>query len=56
MCLNESYSRVCVCKHVSDMFPAKNSLKKGEGLSPLLLNLTLEYAIRRVQVMEVGLK
>jgi len=31
-------------------------LKKGDFLSPLLLNFTLEYAIRRVQVKQDGLK
>jgi hypothetical protein len=56
MCLNETFSRVRVCKRVPDMFPTKNSLKKGNGLSPLLLNITLDYAIRKAQVMEVGLK
>jgi len=56
MCLNETISRVRVCKYVSDMFPTKNSLKKNDVLSPLLLNRTLGYAIRRVQVMQVGLK
>ena len=28
MCLNETYSRVCIGKHLSDMFPIKNDLKK----------------------------
>ena len=27
MCLNEAYSRVCVGKHLYDMFPIKNGLK-----------------------------
>jgi hypothetical protein len=50
MCLNETYSRVRVCNHVSDIFPLKNGLKKGDALSPLLFNFALEYAIKRVQV------
>jgi hypothetical protein len=32
------------------------SLNQGEALSPLLLNLALEYAIRKVQKNQVGLK
>jgi len=50
MCLNETCSTVRVDKHLSDMFPIKTVLKKGDVLSPLLFNFSLEYAIRRVQV------
>jgi hypothetical protein len=46
MCLNETYSRVQVGKHLSDMFPIKNGLKEGDALSPLLFNFALEFAIR----------
>jgi len=31
-------------------------LKQGDALSPLLYNLAFEYAIRRVQVNQDGLK
>jgi len=56
ICLNETYSRVWVGKHMSDMFPFKNGLKQGDALLPLLFNFPLEYAIRRVQVNQDVLK
>jgi hypothetical protein len=36
MCLNETYIRVWVGKHLSDMFPMRNGLKQGDALSPLI--------------------
>ena len=56
MYLNESYSTVQVGKHLSDMFPIKNTLKKRDALSPLIFNFALEYAIKRDEVTQDGLK
>jgi hypothetical protein len=38
------------------MFTIRNGLKQGDYLSPLLFNYDLEYAIRRVQINQDGLK
>ena len=56
MSLTETYNRVQVGKNVSDRFPIRNCLKQGDALSPMLFNFSLEYAIRRCQVNQDGLK
>jgi hypothetical protein len=33
MCLNETHSKVHICKHLSDNFPIQNCLKQGDVLS-----------------------
>jgi hypothetical protein len=38
------------------MLPIKNGLKQGDALSPLLFSFTLDCTIRRVQVIQDGLK
>jgi len=35
MCLNETYSKVRIGKHLSDIFSIRNGLKQGDALSPL---------------------
>jgi hypothetical protein len=38
------------------MFPIRNGLKRGDALSPLLFHFALQYAFRRVQVIQDGFK
>jgi hypothetical protein len=56
MRLTETYSRVRVGKNASDRFSIRNVLKQGDALSSLRFNISLEYAIRRVQVNQDGLQ
>ena len=55
LCLNETYSRVRVGKHMSDMVPINIGLKQGDTLSPFIFNFALQCAIWRVQVNQDGL-
>ena len=55
-CLNETYSKVQVDKHLSDMFHFTNGLKQRDASLALLFNFALECAITRVQVNQDGLK
>jgi hypothetical protein len=41
MCLNGTYSKVNIGKHLSDNFPTQNGLKQGDALSPLFFNFDL---------------
>jgi hypothetical protein len=51
VCLSEICNRV---KRLFDMFRIKSGLKQGDALTPLLFNVALEYASRRVQVNQDG--
>jgi hypothetical protein len=49
MCLNKTYSKVRICRHLSDTYHIQNGLKERDALSLLLFNFVLEHATKEVQ-------
>lgn len=47
VCLNKNYSKVQRGEYLADVFPIKNVLEQGDVFSPLFLNCTLDYGIRK---------
>jgi hypothetical protein len=47
---------VNISKHFSDILPTQNGIKQGDALSPPLFNFASEYAIRKGQADQAGLK
>jgi hypothetical protein len=56
MSLNGPYNKVRVGKYLSYSFPIQKWSRKEDALSPLHFNFALEYAISKVQEIQVGLK
>jgi hypothetical protein len=56
MRLNETYNKIHIGKHLPDAFLIQCHIKQGDASSLLLFNFTLEYAIRKIQEYQVGLK
>jgi hypothetical protein len=56
MCLDETYNKVHIVKHLSDTFSIQNGLKEGDILSSFFFNFASEYAIRKIPDNQVGLK
>ena len=56
VCLSETYSRVRLGYHLSDMILIRSGLRQGDVLTPLFFNFASEYTIRRIQVNQNGLK
>jgi hypothetical protein len=56
MRLNETCSKDCIDEQWSDTFPIQNWIKQGDDLSQLFFILALEYAIRKAQENQMGMK
>jgi hypothetical protein len=57
MSLNETYSKVCIIKHLSDAFHVQNGLEQGDTLLALFFTLLYNTPLRRPKrIREIGIK
>jgi hypothetical protein len=56
LCLNETFSKVRIGKHLSDGYHTQIGLNRGDALLPLFSNFALEYAVTKVKENQVGPK
>jgi hypothetical protein len=56
MCLNETYSKVCISKQLSVAFCIQNAPRHGDTLLPLLLSFSLECSIGKIQENQMELE
>jgi hypothetical protein len=56
MSLHKKYSKAHVSKHLSDSCYIQNVLKQGDLLLSLVFNFALQYALEKIQEIQVGLK
>jgi hypothetical protein len=47
--LNDTYSKDCVDKNLSQTFPTKINMKEHDTLSPLLFIFTLAHVLIKIQ-------
>jgi hypothetical protein len=56
ICLNKTYSEVCIGKNLSDSFPNQSSVKQGYSISLLPYNFASIFAIMKVHENQGGLE
>ncbi|KAF7384583.1 hypothetical protein HZH68_014195 [Vespula germanica] len=56
VCLKDTKDTVKISNQMSEIFNIHSQLKQGDVLSPLLLNIVLRYAIKKIQESEGGLQ
>jgi hypothetical protein len=55
-CLDDTYSKHCVGKYLSDTFPIPHDPKQGNTLSPFIFDFALEYSIKNGKENQMGLQ